>query len=93
MANCSADHVRKIPKAHQATKRKPQKWFERAVEADPADLSAILERVLLEGKKPRRASTTLQIRRITDDELEANTFASGYDLNSTNKEEMNRNRG
>ena len=94
MADCSADHVRKILKAHQANAHEPQKWFERAVEADPAGLRATLEQVLLEGEKPRLPSTNLlnplRVHLTTDRELEAKTF--DCDLNSTDHAEIKRSR-
>jgi hypothetical protein len=102
-SECTAGHVRKILKAHQATEREPppegpeagdgQKCFERAVEANSAGLRAALEQVLLEGRN-RPTSTNLmnpsRVLPITDSELEVNTFY--HDLNSTDSEEQKRSR-
>ena len=102
-AKCTADHVRKILKAHQATEREPppegpeagdgQKWFERAVEANFAGLRSALEQVLLEGRNQPTSTNLMNpslVRPITDRELEANTFY--HDLNSTDSEEQKRSR-
>jgi hypothetical protein len=102
-AECTADHVRKILKAHQATEREPppegpeagdgQKWFERAVEANFAGLRSALEQVLLEGRNQPTSTNLMNpslVRPITDRELAANTFY--HDLNSTDSEEQKRSR-
>jgi hypothetical protein len=91
----AAELLEPAPAGPEAAAQNPSWNFEKAVETNLAGLRAALEGgPLQQRKRPSRPSTNLldpsRVRPITERELKANTF--GYDLNSTDPNEIKRSR-
>jgi hypothetical protein len=91
----AAELLEPAPAGPEAAAQNPSWNFEKAVETNLAGLRAALEGgPLQQRKRPSRPSTNLldpsRVRPITERELKAHTF--GYDLNSTDPNEIKRSR-